>query len=122
MTEAEFLSRYEYLADTVNSWRVLNSTTGPLRGDCDDYAVTMLYITEGNNKNKFWEALRRDRARIYIVTGYGGGKHAALWYRGKGWTDSQNRFWGPRIHTIRFKASISKIQYHVFLEKNTVLR
>lgn len=112
LTEADFLNRFVWTKDTINSWRIMDFATGPIKGDCDDYASTMLWITEGNSLANFWDALKKDRARIYIVTGAGGGLHSALWYRGKGWTDSQNRFWGPRVHPIRYKASIKKIQGH----------
>jgi hypothetical protein len=85
-----------------DSYRILDAAVGPLKGDCDDFAVTALWITEGRSMLRFWWALISCRAVIWYVKGTGFASHVVLWHRKHGWIDNQNPTWGANRDKLRF--------------------
>jgi hypothetical protein len=102
MTIQDFTRRFRWRRDTVDSFRILSAPTGPLEGDCDDFAVTALWIAEGRSLWRFWLALCTGRAAIWRVKGVRWVSHAVLWHREHGWIDCQNPTWGPNRDVLRW--------------------
>lgn len=104
MTLDDLNKRFVWTQDHwVDSWHIMQGD-GPLRGDCDDYACTALYVVCGENIFKFWFMLLTFQAVIWFVYSPDGGRHVALWVRGKGWIDNWYTSFGPLKHTKRFPA------------------
>ena len=59
----------------------------PYVGDCEDYALTLLYLISGKSMWKFWFYLITGKAQIRRVTTKNGGGHAVLRF-GKHWADN----------------------------------
>lgn len=78
-------ARFNYLSDTWDRWRIL-SGPGPVRGDCEDYALTLIWLAEGRSMLRFWWALFTFKYVIWFCRLRGG--HVVLWVRGVGWTDN----------------------------------
>lgn len=96
MTIEDLRRRFLYTKDGIDSWRILKNPTGPLQGDCDDFAVTALWIAEGKSMLRFWWALWTGRATIWRVQGRTTQpSHAVLEHKVYGWIDNQNPTWGP---------------------------
>jgi hypothetical protein len=53
----DLATRFVWTRDRVDGWRILTAPTGPLRGDCDDFAATALWLAEGKSMLRFWWAL-----------------------------------------------------------------
>lgn len=76
---------YTYQADGEdNSWRIMTADKeGKYRGDCEDFALTLLYELSHKDKKTFWSNLEeRCEIRIYHMEGKDreeGVMHAALW-------------------------------------------
>jgi len=99
----DLAARFVWTADKVDSFRILDAPEGPLRGDCDDFAVTALWIAEGRSMLRFWWALLTFRAVIWRVKGQRWVSHAVLWHRKHGWIDNQNPAWSEtKHHTLRW--------------------
>ena len=80
MTLNDLETGFVYQSDgKVDSWRIL--TVDDLRGDCDDFACTALYIATGSLW-PFWVALIFGSAKIHYVTTTNGVGHAVLQYEG----------------------------------------
>lgn len=61
-------------------WRILD-TSKIVYGDCEDYALTALYLLCGGSLIKFWKVLVTEKAKIHYVTVRGAG-HAVLEFKG----------------------------------------
>ena len=85
--------RMRYRLDKIDGWRI-DKTGGAFVGDCDDFAVTALWLAEGRSMLRFWLALFTLRAVIWYVRDPNGALHLALWHRRHGWTD----LWFPEWH------------------------
>jgi hypothetical protein len=93
MTLNDLVAGFIYQSDgKVDSWRIL--TVEDLRGDCDDFAVTALYISTGS-LIKFWYELIFGSAKVHMVTTASGGGHAVLEYKGV-YIDNWTLAWVPR--------------------------
>lgn len=80
MTLNDLETGFVYQSDgKVDSWRILD--VSDLRGDCDDFACTALYIATGLLWS-LWAALVFSSAKIHLVTTANGGGHAVLEYEG----------------------------------------
>ena len=79
--DLEYLAKhFEYKADdSRNIWRILKKDN--LKGDCEDYALTALYIETGS-MIKFWKELIIGSAKIQYCKSPSGGGHAILRYKG----------------------------------------
>lgn len=81
--------RFTYRADTGDQWRILRDT-GQVWGDCEDYALTLIWITEGQSMIRFWLALICFKYVIWFTHSPRGEGHAVLWARRYGWADNRN--------------------------------
>ena len=87
-------ARYVYTRETRDKWTLLNAPDGPLQGDCEDWAYTMLWICAGGSWLTFWKMLLLQDAELWWTKFHGNGEpHVMLWVRGKGWTDSYYKDW-----------------------------
>lgn len=100
----DLAKRFDYTSDKkIDSFRIMSNPTGPLKGDCDDFAVTALWIAEGKSMWKFWRAIFCGRAEIWRVKGSSWVSHAVLYHREYGWIDNQNPMWSFECkHTLRW--------------------
>lgn len=93
MTLEDLATGFTYQSDgKYDSWRILDASD--LRGDCDDFAVTALYISTGS-LIKFWYELIFGSAKVHMVTTASGGGHAVLEYKGV-YIDNWTLAWVPR--------------------------
>jgi hypothetical protein len=79
-----------------DSWRVLRGS-GPLTGDCDDYAITVLYLTSNKSWLSVWWKLITFQACFWMTRLRKGELHVMLWHRGYGWVDNAHPEWGPCV-------------------------
>lgn len=97
-------SRFVYTRDpSLDRWKI-HKTDGQIKGDCEDFALTLLWQLSGRSMWKLWLNVIFMRAMIWHVTAYNGEGHAVLWYRGF-WADNMERRWyqtEEMRHTRRF--------------------
>ena len=65
-------------------------------GDCDDFALTVLYLTEGKSWLRVAWVLFTFQAVFWLVKSPQNKfwpRHVALWHRRHGWIDSTRREW-----------------------------
>tara|TARA_R110000868_G_scaffold307378_2_gene568842 strand:- start:6119 stop:6478 length:360 start_codon:yes stop_codon:yes gene_type:complete len=96
MNLSDLNARFKWTQDSRfwDSWRRLRGS-GPLKGDCDDYAVTALHIACGGWTG-FWWALVTFRACFWFTRLREGELHMMVWRKGMGWIDNAHPLWGPR--------------------------
>ena len=94
-TISDLRKKFEYTSDKVDGWRILKGD-GPLRGDCDDFAITALWIEADQSMVKFWWMLNTCQAAIWYTKTSRGVGHNMLWVKGKGWIDNNHPYWGER--------------------------
>ena len=102
MTIDNLAARFKWTRDRGDSWRILSAPTGKLQGDCDDFAVTALWIAEGGSMWRFWWALLTFRAVLWVVKGRRFASHVVLHHRELGWIDNQNPAWGAKQDKLRY--------------------
>lgn len=95
---ADLNSRYTWTQKgTIGaSWRIMKDTVGPLEGDCEDYALTVLWLLCERSGLRFWKMLLKGDAKLYVALTQPGNllsAHAMLWVKGKGWIESTHRTW-----------------------------
>lgn len=88
---SDLRERFTWTADKRDGWSVLRGE-GPLRGDCDDFAVTALMVVEGS-WFRWWGAVIRRRAYFWRCLDRNGVGHMLLHHRRHGWIDNQNPDW-----------------------------
>ncbi len=99
----DLVARFKWTSDgKFDSYKILDEPEGPLQGDCDDFAVTALWLAEGRSMWRFWMALLTFRAVIWMVKGKKFASHVVLYHRKLGWIDNQNPAWGERKDKLRF--------------------
>lgn len=112
---SEFTSGWEYRLDkeqygASDAWKIIyaKNTKGKYVGDCEDYALSILWRLSGESKLKMWWLLLTHQAGICLV---GPSKwkvsHAVLRYKGD-YVDNWTRKFGP-------KSAIEKNHtFHIF--------
>ena len=86
-----FNSLFEYKADQGDQWRIPKIVNGKILGDCEDYALGVLYyVIAEKSLLKFW-LLLLSRAKICYVKNDGEG-HAVLKYKGQ-YIDNWTKDW-----------------------------
>lgn len=73
--------KYKYDEDQYASkeyWKIMKEA--PYIGDCEDYALTLLWLISDKSMLKFWFNLITFKAQIRRVTTKNGGGHAILRY------------------------------------------
>ena len=105
----DFNSRFVWRKDGwLDTWRVLQGK-GALYGDCDDYAMTMLWITAGSSWRVWWWLLTFQAVPWWVWATPGGELHLALWVRGNGWIDNIKPSWKPTCGHRRIAPVLSPI-------------
>lgn len=80
---AELKTRFRYKVDKpFDSWRVMADDDGDWLGDCDDFAVTALWLLVGRSRAAFVSALIKGTAELWYVTTQRGTPHMTLRWRG----------------------------------------
>ena len=82
----------------IDSWRILKGP-GKLLGDCDDFAVTLLWRLSNRSLLQFWWNILTLRGVIWMCKSERGRLHVCLKYRGQ-WADNIYPMWSP---SPRFK-------------------
>lgn len=80
-------ARFTYRDDTGESWRILKDS-GQVWGDCEDYALTLVWLRAGRSIWRFWLALLTFKAVLWQCKSPNGVGHVVVWCRGYGWTDN----------------------------------
>jgi hypothetical protein len=120
MTLTELAKQFIYKGDGAkDTWRILKPDD--LVGDCDDYALTALFILCGKDMNTFWEALESKKAAICFYTLPSGAGHAVLRWDGK-YIDNNYRDWftPPKTWKYGYDFTVSRIREKMGLPKPTV--
>jgi len=91
-----FNKLFEYKSEQGDQWRILKQDSdGLFRGDCEDFALSVLYyVIAEKSLFKFWELLAT-RAKIHYVDNNGG--HAVLQFDGK-YIDNWTQEWVTKEH------------------------
>ena len=94
---------FKYKSDgRLDNWRIM--TEGQYEGDCDDYAVTSLFIYCDNSLVKFWWMLISFQAILWRTKSPAGGGHLVLWVRGEGYIDNwSDRMFRPKSEMSEYK-------------------
>lgn len=102
------LARFRYTSDQfrwLDDWRIMKRDDhGLFKGDCEDFALTLLWELANQSMWRFWWLQITFQAVMWQVTTASGNGHAVLWYRGA-WADCTQPNWYPTEkmpHTRRF--------------------
>jgi len=101
LTLEELNERFVYRRDPGRDrWSVLTSKTGPLIGDCEDYALTVLWIEAGHDVAEMHRMVLRGKAALWRTHTMPGPEHThmMLWVKGKGWIDNTHKKWSKTPH------------------------
>jgi hypothetical protein len=92
-------SRFKYRADPAmgDPWHILDTSRSTIRGDCEDYALTVLSLIEGGGLFGVLKALWSKRAAIWFCIDPQGDRRHILEYRKVGFLDNQQQMWGERL-------------------------
>jgi len=85
-------NRFIYTLD--GKWDTWNITkgAGPIRDDCDGFALTLLYVLAKKNLIRFWFYVLTFQAVFWFVRTQTGDGHLVLWFRGS-WADNMMPHW-----------------------------
>jgi hypothetical protein len=80
----DLVTGFKYESDgKIDTWTILQpNADGEYVGDCDDFALTALYLSTGSLW-RFWFELIFGSAKVCYVVTYTGGGHAVLRYKGQ---------------------------------------
>lgn len=93
--------RFTYLADVRDRWTVLDAPTGPLWGDCDDFALTALWLLAGRSWLRMLWLIATFQACMWRTRTGSGLGHMMLWVRGSGWICNIYPTFGDRKFPLR---------------------
>ncbi len=88
--QSDLNRRFTYRSDRGENWQILKGP-GSIRGDCEDYSLTLIWLLEGRSMRRFWWALITFKYVIWHCLSPRGAGHAICWIRGAGWTDNIQR-------------------------------
>lgn len=99
----ELANNFGYKSDgKLDNWRIMDPDN--YVGDCDDYAVTALYLECNKSLLKFWWMLITFQAIFWFTKSPAGGGHLVLWVRGEGYIDNwANRLYRPKEEFSEYK-------------------
>ena len=98
----DLCKRFKYKTEASDSWTVMSNKTGPLVGDCDDFALTALWLLCGQSWLRvFWSVLTL-QAIMWNVRTMSGTPHIVLWVKGRGWICNIYPKFGEFRHRKRF--------------------
>ena len=99
-TEKDFFYKPDPKFDV---WKI-HRNAGTFSGDCEDFALTLLYRLSNNSLYEFWFNLLTFRAVLWFCKSPSGEGHLVLWYRGN-WADNTMKSWYTKPsmpHTLLF--------------------
>jgi len=76
----ELNNGFIYTPDKGDRWRIMKKP--PYKGDCEDYALTVLYNLKGRNILRMFLSLIKRQSKIRSCK-VNGNRHAVLKYKGK---------------------------------------
>lgn len=76
-------SRFQYRPDGIDSWRILDTSRPAVRGDCDDYAVTIAWLIADQSPRRFFWMLMTGQFRFIFCLTKRGVRHFVLSHRGR---------------------------------------
>lgn len=81
--DLEYLAEhFEYKSDVkLDNWQIMKKDN--LKGDCDDYAVTALFVLSDHSLFKFWLNILTFRAILWHCKSPAGGGHLVLKFKDK---------------------------------------
>jgi hypothetical protein len=97
-------SRFKWVSDgEVDSYHIMASE-GPIDGDCDDFAITVLWELAGCSRWRFLWWLVSFKGVLWFVRDPKGARHITLWVRGVGYTDNWKSGFTPteELHERRY--------------------
>ena len=99
----DLANTFSYKPDgQLDNWRIMDPDN--YVGDCDDYAVTALYLECDKSLLKFWWMLITFQATFWFTKSPAGGGHLVLWVRGEGYIDNwDNRLYRPKSAFSEYK-------------------
>lgn len=102
----EVASRFRYIGDERQygkreKWKIMRAEEGPLEGDCEDFALTVLWNIADKSMWKFWWLVCTFQAMIWFTKTERGNGHAMLWYRGR-WVDNIYSTWSDKPRHPRY--------------------
>ena len=111
--------RFIYTSDVgADRWRIMyRDDEGKLKGDCEDYALTVLFRISRSSKIRFWFYLITFQAVIWHCVTSNGTQHAQLWFRGQ-WIDNINPTWSKKHrHKLWFPYPFPLVAYRMLTSK-----
>jgi hypothetical protein len=94
-------SKFSYKRDGGrDAWRILSDARG-WSGDCEDYALTAIWLASNESWYKFWWNLLTLKFVIWYVTINGEG-HVVTRYKGQ-WFDNIQRTLVPKSSLVGYK-------------------
>lgn len=96
MNLTQLNERFEYTKDQGERWTILTNPTGPLKGDCEDYSLTLLWLESNKSMIKFWLNIIFCRYIIWFCT-YDGEGHVVMYRRKQGWIDNIQQQWNREL-------------------------
>lgn len=112
----DFKQRFRYQTDSRDRWTLLNGL-GPVKGDCEDFAYTILWFMSGNSWVKFWWLILTCQAMFWWTKTGSGAGHVMLWMRGYGWIDCNHPDWSAQPHYPKIFPYIAPVLALVFIIK-----
>jgi predicted transglutaminase-like cysteine proteinase len=91
---------FKYRPEQKDSWTVLTEQNP--YGDCDDYAITAMFILAKNSWFRMLVNVLTLQTVMWMVKTQQGEWHMALWVRGKGWICNIYPSFGPCKHNKKF--------------------
>ena len=85
----ELNNGFVYTPDKGDRWRIMKKP--PYKGDCEDYALTVLYNLKGRNILRMFLSLIKRQSKIRHCK-VNGNRHAVLKYKGK-YIDNGTKKW-----------------------------
>ena len=90
MSLKDLNARFIYTPDQGERWKILKNDSGPLKGDCEDYSLTLLWMLSGRSMLRFWLNILTCRYTFWYCT-FAGEGHVVMYRIGHGWIDNIQR-------------------------------
>jgi hypothetical protein len=107
------VKRFEYRSERGDAWRIMNTRgSGPLKGDCEDFSLTVLWLAYNRKLFPFLSAFLTGRAKMWFAISPYGDKHNVLELAGA-YLDNIEQVWGSREYYKRLNYKF--IRPHSFI-------
>ena len=103
----DFNKHYTYTHDRSDKWKLLKRK--PYNGDCEDYALSVLYNLKGRSLLRMFLSLIKRQSKIRYCKINNNG-HAVLKYKGK-YIDCNYKRWVKKETMIKANYRFHKINY-----------